>query len=121
LSIVFVAAEIIRGHQGKPGLTERAPWLIAFTFGLLHGLGFASALNAVGLPQHAIPLALLFFNVGVELGQLAFIGVVLAVATAAATVIRHLPVRTPAWGWRVMPYAIGTVAMFWVIQRSAGF
>lgn len=121
LSIVFVAAEIIRGHQGKPGLTERAPWLIAFTFGLLHGLGFASALNAVGLPQHAIPLALLFFNVGVELGQLAFIGVVLAVATAAATVIRHLQVRTPAWGWQVMPYAIGTVAMFWVIQRSAGF
>ncbi len=82
LSIMFVAAEIIRGRQGQPGLTERAPWVVAFAFGLLHGLGFAGALSEVGLPQQAIPLALLFFNVGVELGQLTFIAVVLGLANA---------------------------------------
>jgi hypothetical protein len=117
LSIVFVAAEIVHGRQGKPGLTARAPWVVAFTFGLLHGLGFASALNQVGLPQQAIPLALLFFNVGVELGQLAFIAVVLAVMAAG----RQLPIREPNWGWRVAPYSIGAVAMFWVIQRISAF
>jgi hydrogenase/urease accessory protein HupE len=117
LSIVFVAAEIIRSRQGKPGLTERAPWVVAFTFGLLHGLGFAGALSDVGLPQHAIPLALLFFNIGVELGQLAFIAVVLSSIRG----VRQLQVSAPAWGWRVTPYAIGSVAMFWVIQRITAF
>ena len=66
LSIVFVAAEIVHGRQGRPGLTARWPWVIAFTFGLLHGFGFAGALSEVGLPQNAIPVALLFFNIGVE-------------------------------------------------------
>jgi len=117
LSIVFVAAEIVRGRQGQPGLTARAPWVVAFSFGLLHGLGFASALSEVGLPQQAIPLALLFFNVGVELGQLAFIGVVLGIMAG----INRLPVRSPAWGWRLVPYSIGAVAMFWVIQRTTSF
>jgi hydrogenase/urease accessory protein HupE len=117
LSIVFVAAEIVRGRDGKPGLTERAPWVVAFTFGLLHGLGFAGALSEVGLPPRAIPLALLFFNAGVELGQLLFISGVLAIAGA----IRRLPRRAPAWGWRVVPYAVGGVAMFWVIERVAAF
>jgi len=117
LSIVFVAAETVHGHQGRPRLTERAPWVVSFTFGLLHGLGFASALNAVGLPQQAIPLALLFFNMGVEIGQLAFIGVVLTIMAAA----RQLPLRGPVWGWRLAPYAIGAVAMFWAIQRTTGF
>ena len=73
LSIVFVAAEIVHSRQGETGLTERSPWIVAFTFGLLHGFGFASALNEVGLPQSAIPVALFFFNVGVEIGQLLFI------------------------------------------------
>ncbi|MFH0342319.1 MAG: HupE/UreJ family protein [Chromatiales bacterium] len=117
LSIVFVAAEIIRSRDGKSGLTERAPWVVAFTFGLLHGLGFAGALSEVGLPQQAIPLALLFFNVGVELGQLVFIAVVLGIAAT----VRRLPVRVPVWGWRIKPYTIGSVAMFWVIERTAGF
>ena len=117
LSIVFVAAEIIRGRQGKPGLAERAPWVVAFIFGLLHGLGFAGALSEVGLPQHAIPLALLFFNIGVELGQLAFIAVVLA----AARLVRHLRVPAPSWGWRIVPYVIGAVATFWVIERTVAF
>ena len=117
LSIVFVAAEIIRSRQGSPGLTERAPWLIAFTFGLLHGLGFAGALSEVGLPQHAIPLALLFFNVAVELGQLAFVIIVLLILAVAA----RSPWRAPDWAWRVAPYTIGSVAMFWVIERAGGF
>ncbi len=73
LSIVFVASEIVHARQGRQGWTKRWPWVIAFTFGLLHGFGFAGALNAVGLPQTAIPVALLFFNVGVEIGQLLFI------------------------------------------------
>jgi hypothetical protein len=117
LSIVFVAAEIVHARQGKPGLTARAPWVVAFTFGLLHGLGFAGALSEVGLPPQAITLALLFFNVGVELGQLVFIALVVVVITVG----RRLPLHAPLWGWRVAPYAIGAVAMFWVIQRVATF
>jgi len=117
LSIVFVAAEIVHGRQGRPGLTARAPWIVAFAFGLMHGLGFAGALSEVGLPQQAIPLALLFFNVGVELGQLAFIAGMLALMTAG----RRLPFRTPDWSWRIAPYSIGAVAAFWVIQRTVAF
>ena len=79
LSIVFVAAEIVQGLRGRPGLTARAPWLVAFSFGLLHGFGFAGALAEVGLPQNAIPIALFAFNVGVELGQLIFVALVLIV------------------------------------------
>jgi hydrogenase/urease accessory protein HupE len=68
LSIVLVAVEIVNARHGKPSLTARLPWLVAFSFGLLHGFGFAGALAEVGLPQHAIPVALLFFNLGVEIG-----------------------------------------------------
>ena len=117
LSIVFVAAEVARGLRGAPGLTARAPWLVAFTFGLLHGFGFASALAAVGLPQKAIPLALFTFNVGVELGQLLFVG---AVVTVVALGARRLA-RLPRWSAWMPPYAIGTVAMFWVAERIAAF
>ncbi len=121
LSIVFVAAEIVHGRQGAAGLTERFPWVVAFTFGLLHGLGFASALNEVGLPQSAIPVALLFFNVGVEIGQLLFIVSVFAVIALARQVTRRIAVPQPAWAWRIPPYAIGSVAAFWVIQRITAF
>ena len=117
LSIVFVAAEIIRGRQGHPGLTARAPWVVAFTFGLLHGFGFAGALSEIGLPQRAVSLALLFFNVGVELGQLAFIGVVLGIMAG----FNRLAISPPVWSWRLLPYGIGGVAMFWVIQRTTQF
>ena len=113
LSIVFVAAEIIRSKHGRSGLTERAPWIVAFTFGLLHGFGFAGALAQVGLPQNDIPLALLFFNLGVEAGQLAFVGVVLAVIA----LISRLRLPLPRWAPSLPPYAIGSVAMFWVIER----
>lgn len=121
LSIVFVAAEIIHSRQGKTGLTERFPWVVAFTFGLLHGFGFASALSEVGLPQSAIPVALFFFNVGVEIGQVLFIASVLAVIALARQANRRIGVSPPVWAWRVPPYAIGSVAAFWVIQRIAAF
>lgn len=117
LSIVFVATEIIRGRQGKPGLTARSPWVVAFIFGLLHGFGFAGALSEVGLPPQAIPLALLFFNVGVELGQLLFIGAVGVVVAA----MRRFAVQSPAWAWRVPVYSIGTLAVMWTLDRVAGF
>lgn len=124
LSIVFVAAEILRGRQGNVGITARAPWLVALMFGLMHGLGFASGLKDAGLPDAHIPTALLFFSIGVEAGHFLFIGFVLSLTAvmfwAASkltasnqkrfTVLQLLP-----------PYAIGSVAMFWVIQRIAAF
>ena len=121
LSIMFVAAEIVHSQQGMNGLTERFPWIVAFTFGLLHGFGFASALSQVGLPQTAIPVALLFFNVGVEIGQLLFIAFVFAVIALARQVLRRFAMPQPAWTWRVPPYAIGSVAAFWAIQRIVAF
>jgi len=117
LSIVFVAAEVVHGLRGQPGLTARAPWVVAFTFGLLHGFGFAGALAEVGLPHNAIPVALLTFNVGVEIGQLIFVAAVLALRAVASRWFQ----RSPAWAPLPMPYAIGTVAMFWVIDRVGAF
>ncbi len=117
LSIVFVAVEIVRLHQGQEGLTARAPWLVAFGFGLLHGLGFAGALSEVGLPARHIPVALLFFNVGVEVGQLAFIAAVLGLMALA----RWIRFARPRWADMAIPYAVGSIAMFWVIERVAAF
>jgi len=117
LSIVFVAAEVVRGLRGAPGLTAQAPWLVAFIFGLLHGFGFAGALAEVGLPQKAIPVALATFNVGVELGQLMFVATVIAVVALCS----RLPARMPRWSAWVPPYAIGTIAMLWVAERVASF
>jgi hydrogenase/urease accessory protein HupE len=117
LSIVFVAVEIAHGPQGRSGWTRRWPWLVAFVFGLLHGFGFAGALREMGLPDQAIPLALLSFNVGVELGQLLFIAVVLALAAVA----RRVPLPRLGSGWRLAPYGIGGVAAYWMIERVAGF
>ncbi|HEX7565485.1 MAG TPA: HupE/UreJ family protein [Bradyrhizobium sp.] len=115
LSIVFVAAEIVHGIQGRPGLTVRWPWVVALTFGLLHGFGFASALGEIGLPQNAIPLALFFFNFGVELGQLFFVG---AFAMGALLVAR-VGIPWPRWMELAPAYTIGSIAMFWVLQRVA--
>ena len=116
LSIVFLAVEILHDRQGRGGLTQRYPWLIAFLFGLLHGLGFASALAAVGLPAAEVPLALLFFNLGVELGQLLFVAAVLSLWLAA----RRLQIHWPAWVEPLPAYAIGTIASFWFLERLAG-
>jgi hydrogenase/urease accessory protein HupE len=121
LSIVFVAAEIVRSRQGNPGLAERAPWVVAFTFGLLHGFGFAGALSQIGLPQRDIPLALFSFNVGVEIGQLLFIAAVLAAMAGARLLARRLGMARTAWTWRLAPYGIGSVSAFWLIQRLAAF
>ncbi len=116
LSIVFVAAEILRARGGRTSTTERHPWIVAFTFGLLHGLGFAGALSEVGLPQHAIPTSLLFFTVGAEVGQLVFVA---AAAVAGAVTVRWRD--RAGWAAAIPPYAIGGVAMFWVIDRVVDF
>jgi HupE / UreJ protein len=119
LSIVFVASEILRLRQGHQGLAARKPWIIAFAFGLLHGLGFAGALAEVGLPQHAIPLALLFFNVGVELGQICFVVVVLAFTFLAP---KFTAGRAPLqWAKTALTYVIGAVASYWVLERVTAF
>ena len=119
LSIVFVALEILQQRRGREGLTSRAPWVVAFSFGLLHGLGFAGALAQIGLPQNAIPLALLFFNVGVEIGQVMFIIAVLAVMRLARLALGGRIDLSPAP--QVAAYAIGGLSTFWVFERVANF
>ena len=121
LSIVFVASEIMHSQQGRTGLTERYPWIVAFIFGLLHGFGFAGALAQIGLPQASIPMALLFFNVGVEIGQLFFIACVLAVVALARKTTRHIDLKRLSWTRAVPPYVIGSFAAFWTLQRIAVF
>jgi len=121
LSILFVAREIVQAHRGRPGITARWPWVVSFTFGLMHGFGFAGALAEVGLPQSSIPVALLFFNVGVEIGQLLFVGAVLAVIALGWRTAQWLRVSQPPWLWRVAPYAIGALASFWLVERVAAF
>jgi len=102
-------------RKGERTLTQRAPWAVAAGFGLLHGLGFAGALAEVGLPTAEIPLALFSFNVGIELGQLAFVGAVLLVAAG----LRKVPVAWPQWAKAMPAYGIGTMAAFWFLQRAA--
>ncbi len=114
LSIIFLATELVKRHRGETGLTTKAPWLVALCFGLLHGFGFAGALTEVGLPQSDIPLALLFFNVGVEVGQLMFVAGVLCVTW----MINKLKFRWPVLVEHAPAYAIGSLAAFWFIQRT---
>lgn len=113
LSIVFVGVEIVKLRRGEIGLTARQPWLVAFAFGLLHGLGFATALTNLGLPREVLPFALLFFNVGVEIGQLAFVFLVLALGWAHRTTTANLP----RWSAPIPAYMIGTVATVWFLER----
>jgi hypothetical protein len=117
LSIVFVAVEMVRLQRGNEGITARAPWAVALAFGLLHGLGFAGALSEVGLPEGQVPQALMLFNIGVEIGQLLFIAVMLALLA----LIRQSRLVQPRLASLAVPYAIGSVAMFWVIERVAAF
>lgn len=114
LSIAFIAAEIIKTRAGRASMTQRLPWIAAFGFGLLHGFGFASALRDIGLPDDAVPLALLSFNLGVEAGQILFVVVVLAVTFLWR---RYVP-RPPTWAWRAPPYIAGIAASFWFIERT---
>ncbi|MEN8261343.1 MAG: HupE/UreJ family protein, partial [Pseudomonadota bacterium] len=116
LSIAFLAAEIVRHHRsGATTLGYRFPWGLAFIFGLLHGLGFAGALSELGLPQSEIPIALLFFNVGVEVGQLAFIILLVVVRVLLDRLSNHRSTRLdPA-----LAYGIGALSMYWFLDRSA--
>ncbi|MDO3722826.1 HupE/UreJ family protein [Marinobacter sp. chi1] len=117
LSIVFVAAEILRAQRGEPGMTHQHPWLVAFSFGLLHGLGFAAALGEIGLPQNAVALALVFFNVGVEVGNLLFVfAFLLLVSLARKASFKAGPILQ-----KVPAYAIGSLASFWLFERVAAF
>jgi hypothetical protein len=121
---MLVSVEILNARRGKPSLTARLPWLVAFSFGLLHGFGFAGALAEVGLPQHAIPVALLFFNVGVEIGQLIFVAAILSLIS----LLRYAASRRlePALVQRIrdrldvtVAYAIGVVAAYWLVERTS--
>jgi len=117
LSILFLCVEIINSKKGKTSITEKYPWIVAMIFGLFHGLGFAGALSEVGLPQHEIPLALFMFNVGVEAGQIMFLAVALIVREG----ISRVRVNWPEWSWKLLPYSIGGLSAFWVIQRTLSF
>jgi hydrogenase/urease accessory protein HupE len=133
LSIMFVAAEILRATRGEAGVAKRFPWVVAFAFGLLHGFGFAGALKEVGLPEQDIAVALLFFNLGVEAGQLLFIAAVVAALALITRVTRTARAagssdRLQREPWHAelilrkpVAYAIGSLAAFWVIQRVAAF
>ena len=121
LSIAFVAAEILHSRQDRPGLTERYPWIVAFTFGLLHGFGFAGALTEVGLPQTEIPVALLFFNLGVEAGQLLFVAAVFAIYLSIRRLTKRIEVPSIKWASALPAYAIGSLAIFWVLERTVAF
>ena len=115
LSIVFVGVEVLRAERGKTSLTLRKPWLVAFGFGLLHGFGFASALVEIGLPDGARVIALAAFNVGVEIGQLAFVALVFALGWAWREMRAPRPPRTAP----LAAYAIGSLASLWFVERAA--
>lgn len=118
LSILFLAMEIVHEKQGKVGLTSRYPWLIAFIFGLLHGFGFAGALAEIGLPQQAVTLALLFFNLGVELGQIMFVAAVVLIAYFLKR-LNQAPLLQKVE--TIIVYGIGSLSSFWVFERLSGF
>ena len=114
LSILFLGPEIVRVWRGETSFTIRHPWVVAFAFGLLHGFGFASGLAAMGLPTAEIPLALLLFNVGVEIGQIAFVLLVVLLERA----FRTLAIRWPRWAEALPGYAVGCLGAYWTIQRT---
>ncbi len=118
LSILFLAVEIIHGRQGRPGYAARWPWLVAFIFGLLHGFGFAGALSEIGLPQQSIPLALVFFNVGVELGQLFFVLVVVLFSWLLHQLKQQKLLNRAE---TVVIYSIGGLSSFWLFERISLF
>ena len=113
LSIVFLGWELCRKQQGKSSLAIRNPWIVSFFFGIIHGIGFAGGLVELGLPESVIPLALLFFNIGVEIGQLVFIAIALGVMVS----IKKLEFKFPRWTNPVPAHILGSLATFWFIQR----
>ncbi len=125
LSVVFMAWEIAK--QDTTSLAYRYPIAIAVSFGLLHGFGFAAVLRDIGLPQVELPTALLFFNVGVEIGQVLFVGALLvAFLLVRPALVRYLkpePGAIPHWTSLTTPasYIIGGLASYWMIDRVTGF
>lgn len=115
LSILFLGPEIIRARRGDTSLTIRYPWLVAFAFGLLHGFGFASGLSTTGMVAAEIPWALLWFNVGVELGQLLFVIMALALAWS----FKVIEMQWPRWALHIPGYTVGSLGAYWTIQRTA--
>ena len=113
LSILFLGPEIVRSWRGESSFTIQHPWVVAFAFGLLHGFGFASALTSAGLPRAELPLALLSFNVGVEIGQVSFVALVLLLERS----FRVLEIRWPRFAEALPGYAVGSLGAFWTIQR----
>ncbi|TMQ57294.1 MAG: HupE/UreJ family protein [Candidatus Eisenbacteria bacterium] len=115
LSILFLGPEIVRVWRGETSFTIRHPWIVAFAFGLLHGFGFASGLNSMGLPKAEIPLALFLFNVGVEIGQLGFVLMILRLERS----FRLLEIRWPRFALALPGYTVGVLGAYWTIQRAA--
>lgn len=115
LSILFLGPEIVRSWRGETSLTLRHPWLVAFLFGLLHGFGFAGALTGAGMPAKDLPLALLSFNLGVEIGQVGFVMLILLLERS----FRQLQIRWPRWAEALPGYTVGSLGAFWTIQRTA--
>jgi len=113
LSIVLMAAHALYLRRGKQTLLSGKPWLMAFLFGLLHGFGFAGALSDVGLPENDIPFALLLFNIGIELGQIAFILLVLALIWVAKKVTQK---HIQPW-FTLTAYSIGSMGMYFFISN----
>lgn len=118
LSILFVAVELMPARRAAGGLAQRRPWLIAFVFGLLHGMAFAGVLADIGLPPDAAPQALLLFNVGVEIGQLVFIAAVLGLMAAGRWLWRARHWTTPRWAALAPAYLIGSLSAYWLIERT---
>ncbi len=114
LSILFLGPEIVRSWRGETSLTIRHPWVVAFAFGLLHGFGFATGLTTMGLPRAEIPVALLLFNVGVELGQIAFVALMLLLGRS----FRRLQFHWPRWAEMIPGYVVGSLGAYWFIQRT---
>ena len=121
LSIVFLALEILKHKEGQIRLSEQYPWIVCFCFGLLHGLGFAGALSEIGLPSQDIPAALLAFNLGVEAGQLTFIAGLLVGVFLWRQVARFNPSRLSEATRPITGYVIGSVSVYWLVERVSGF
>lgn len=115
LSILFLGPEIVRVWRRQTSFTIEHPWVVAFAFGLLHGFGFATGLSMVGMPKAEIPLALLSFNIGVELGQLGFVILMLILYRS----LKVLQFSWPRWVELAPGYVIGSLGAFWTIQRTA--
>ncbi|MEO8605858.1 MAG: HupE/UreJ family protein [bacterium] len=116
LSLFVLAVELTR-DAAAPSLLRRKPWIMALAFGLLHGCGFAGALREIGLPAGDVPLALLSFNVGIEVGELT----VIAALLIGAAGMSRVPVAWPRWTPQIPVYVIGTLAAYWCFERAFAF